>query len=372
MILIRHGLLACAWVACCFLWQVARAQEPQDADADALEAVARQFRRMRQDAAEEANQVKLESRAAEQHAGAASQPYLLDTELQEAWDYFSDHENRRREVAIELFQNYIDENPDTIFRPEILGRIGQLYSSHRNAKFGETYEPDQMERYYQMAVDAYGSRYSDESRTMRASIANRNTKTLEDRLEYYEWLCRFAESTDPDDIYDVVAIEIAAQGNRASPYWSLEEREKQLASLHSNLPKLMLVAQKNIFASSSLSELQRVIELFPETELARQSRARLERFHESLAEQLERSLDTVPLEPASQSDAETDGTSDKEGGPADDAGRAAGRPIPSSASNSSPSLPGKLPYLIIAACLALASIVLVRRRGAKEPASRRK
>jgi len=286
-------LLVLAIVCLCLPQPAAYADESevpqrQTAADEDFDGPSRQFQERRNRRRQEREEARRQQRERDAAAAAAAKDgvFALPAEFEKAWDYFSDHENRQRDVAVQLFEKCLEEHPDTIFRPEIYFRMGQLYCSHRNNKFGETYEPDLMEKYYQLAAEGYGLEYSHLNRTARASIVNRATKPLEDRLEYYEWLRQLEESIDADDMYAVVEMGILAQGHRTSPYWSPEERQRQAETLKKQLPELIHVAEKNIFFKSTVGELRDVAKLYPRTELARQAQMRVDRWETDVTEHL--------------------------------------------------------------------------------------
>lgn len=198
---------------------------------------------------------------------------LLDPQLDKAWRYFADRENRRRETAIKLFEQYLADHPDTLFKAEIYGRIGQLYSSHRRSENNEDYRPDLMAKYYELAHGAYGSQYSDANMTVWGSVINQPSPILADRLEYYDWLRGF-DTANADQIDPIVAMGIAAKGFRDSVEWSKQERQMQAEHLKKQLPLLMQVTEENIVSGSGLDDLRRIMELYPGTNFAAMAQAK--------------------------------------------------------------------------------------------------
>ena len=236
---------------------------------------AREFRESRKRELEKQEQRRREQKDA---PSPTKEPmFTLDEQLQQAWDYFSDFENRRRDVAVDQFQAYIRDHPDTFFLPEIYFRIGQLYCSHRNEKYKEEYNREMMVKYYQLAIDSYGSGYTDFKYTAWASIVNQPEKTLKDRSEFYDWLCSWNDANEPNDIYPVKPMAVLAQGRSTSPYWDENAKLAILKNTQKHLPQFVMVAEKNIFQKSTAEERLNIIIRYPNTEMTRQIKRLLSR-----------------------------------------------------------------------------------------------
>jgi len=222
---------------------------------------------------------------AEEHS---AKPDLLDPELRKVWEYFSDYENRNRDVAVRLFADYLRNNPDTEFKPEIYFRIGQLYSSHRK---DADRRKDLMVKYYRLAHEGYGLKYSDYNMTAWASIVNQPSETLADRLAYYDWLSGFETSARPEQMYPIYAMGIVAQGTVDSVDSSQEFRERQAKALSREIHQMMRVASEGVVYRSNADELREIERRYPGSLMASAAASKLKFIQELITNEAARALD---------------------------------------------------------------------------------
>ena len=74
----------------------------------------------------------------------------MDPSLKKAYLTFLDDSSPRGKV-IDLFNQYIEKNPESEFLPEIYLRIGALCCIHPKEQFDESYESKLADTYYEKA-----------------------------------------------------------------------------------------------------------------------------------------------------------------------------------------------------------------------------
>jgi len=202
------------------------------------------------------------------------EPYRMDAALQEAYEYWSDWKNRKQDTCRRLFEDYLKECPDTPFRAEISFRIAQVYSTNINEAAGDRRDRELAETYYQKAHDLYGEQWSNLNMHAWATLVGYR-KDVNEGKRYYDWLRRLLKEGSPEDLWPYAEMGQCLEGS--SLEHSPSVREKKLAHMKAGLPATILITEKNIFHISGEADLEDLAKTYPDTELGRQARARLER-----------------------------------------------------------------------------------------------
>lgn len=201
--------------------------------------------------------------------------YQVDPLLREAFKAYH-NESLPREKPIELFEKYIQQNPNSPFVAECYFRIGALYSIHQRE--GEPRRNDLQVKYYTKAHELWGDKFSYLHKTAWATLANRSM-SLDFKKEYYDWLLSFKSGErGPEEWYPYSEIEQTFNGR--APDWFKDD----LPRLHGfflteNLDRGIRVAEANILQAvgnhyASLADLARS---YPDTPLGREARKKLDR-----------------------------------------------------------------------------------------------
>jgi hypothetical protein len=215
---------------------------------------------------------------------AAAEPYELDPLLREAWDYYADWRNRRREVAIGLFERYLAETPDSVFRPEILSRIGHLYCSNVNRQFGEEPNLRVASEYFVRAHKEYGERWCVENATAWASLAALSGQSLGFRLSHYDWLARLHQEGEARDVYPIRRISQCLDG--LPPIMEARDVEVRARGMQRWLAHDLAEAEKAILEKATPGDLCHIAARYPDTELAREAAAAYDRLHSRFVDEV--------------------------------------------------------------------------------------
>jgi len=302
-------------------------------------------------------------------AGAKHDAATLPSNLQKAWEYFEDYQNRDRDVAVKLFKDCLKDSANAAFTPEIYFRIGQLYSSHR--KDAER-RKDLMVKYYRLAHEGYGLKYSHYNMTAWASVINQPSQTLEDRLAYYDWLSGFEASVSPEQTYPIYAMGIVAQGTVSSYEVSERHLQAQAENLRHYLPMLLEVTSKNIVYRSNIKELEQIQELYPGSLMAKMAASKLEAIQKATKKRAEKEVENVVEETLDdetfvKSTAEESGEKiprDISPAPAIETAQS-GQSAPQEALPSSKAHKVILPFALVGIVVVAVVIIAVAKRGSK-------
>jgi len=200
--------------------------------------------------------------------------YIVPAKLKEAFTAYGD-EKIPREKVIEMFEDFIKQDPETPFLPEIYFRIGALYSIHKRGNLGEKKVWEMQKKYYEKAHKLYGKKFSYLHKTAWASLVNHSTYKLNDRKAYYEWLLRMNKTNDPNDIYPI--RDVRACYNGRPPQILETEKQVVIKGLKVNIPKSIKVAEKNILwrTGGNRLELLDLFKSYPNTMLGKVAEERL-------------------------------------------------------------------------------------------------
>jgi tetratricopeptide (TPR) repeat protein len=200
--------------------------------------------------------------------------YEPDPLLKKAFEAYSDP-NVPSNNAIQLFEKYIEKNPDSPFLAEIYFRIGALYSIHIRKNLGEQKNMDLQKKYYEKAHKLYGDKFSYLNDTAWASLVNMTSSSLEERKKYYDWLLKFKKEIKPDDIYPIREIEQTFNGRQ--PKLSSREITTISKGLKANLAHFIDSTEKNILwrTGGNYKDLADLASSYPDTNLGKNAKIRL-------------------------------------------------------------------------------------------------
>lgn len=201
---------------------------------------------------------------------AVAENHELDPLLKKAYLAYQDPNKPRSEI-IPLFEEYAEENPDSIFLPEVYYRIGALYSIHRKPQLGEKKDLSLQRRYYQKAHRLYGEKYCALHRVAWSSLTGGHDASLEVRKAYFDWLLRLKKNATGEDIYPV--RDIGQVLNGMAPERSPEETRAVLEHLRRNVGLYIYCTERNIFwfEGRKYDSLVDLAASYPDTELGRQA-----------------------------------------------------------------------------------------------------
>jgi len=93
--------------------------------------------------------------------GKAERLAQMDPLLKDAFEYFQDYTNKRREESVRRFLAFIEKNPESPFRAEIYYTIGMMYEGqllNRKFRAEEPLDRQAALKYFALAADLYGAR----------------------------------------------------------------------------------------------------------------------------------------------------------------------------------------------------------------------
>ncbi len=200
-----------------------------------------------------------------------TQPYQIDPLLKKAWLKYKDWDNRDREHVVELFYEYIEKNPNSVFLAEVYYRLGSMYSNNRNHKRGETGDEALMKKYFGKALELYGDLFTAQSDAARSFLVD---NSLEARKVYYEYLLDFYSNGGPKDIYPIRSIALCTEGYH--PELDFEQRADFYRRTKPTFPARIANYEDHILERVSDIDLVNLAESYPVTELGRQAQHRLD------------------------------------------------------------------------------------------------
>ena len=198
--------------------------------------------------------------------------YEADPLLVEAFEIYNDVD-RPRDDAIDLFEKYIEQNPQSPFVAEVYFRIGALYSIPRRSD--EPLRVDQQIKYYEEAHKRWGEAFSYLNQTAWATLANRSN-TLGDRKAYYDWLISFEDEANPDRVY--VTREIEQVFNGRQPEITEDEKARVITAwTKTNLAGIVYTSEQNIlyWARNNYDYLVDLASTYPNRRLGKEAKKRL-------------------------------------------------------------------------------------------------
>ncbi len=169
-------------------------------------------------------------------------------ELQEAIKYFDQWETRKRSVAIDKFQKFIDRHPHHIFVPEAYYIMGTLYGSKANRNLGESFVKSKLHEYFSKAAQAYGNYYA------RANVGIKSTMAMMDHTHasYYEWLVSMREQANTSQVYPIQRVRPVMGGYPV--ILSQQERTRQIENFKEQMANRIQVAMKNAYHAMESEE----------------------------------------------------------------------------------------------------------------------
>lgn len=200
-----------------------------------------------------------------QDDGPQSTAYITDPLLKEAYTYWADAHNRRRDYAISLFEKYIARYPASPFLPEIYFRIGALYSINANSALGEATNRALATKYFELARKGFGEKYCVENVVAWGSLTNYAGDVGKGK-EYYNWLRKLQTQATADDIYPIRSIALCLQGLPAE--MSSSEREGLLPGVKKNLQAYVTTTEQNLVYMALPTDLAALASEYPGTRLS--------------------------------------------------------------------------------------------------------
>jgi len=236
---------------------------------------------------------QVEQAIQDEHATPAPAPrYEVAPMLKRAWASYTDWNGRDRDETVRLFRQYIEEDPESSFLPEVYFRLGTLYSTNRNQELGETRDRQLAADYFRKAHEAYGRKFSYEHNAAWGSLVN-YSRDVEKMREYYDWLLSLEVEGTVEDIHRVQGIGHAVNGH--FPEMPPDVLAKELAALkEENLPKIINTTERNIFAVATIEELRGLAAAYPTTELGHQAALRVQQYDEAMLRAVNRELSGKP------------------------------------------------------------------------------
>ncbi len=212
--------------------------------------------------------------------------YEVDPLLKQAYENYLNYKGRDRDRTIALFEQYIKNNPESVFLPEIYFTMSNMYCGNANTENGESINLKKMQEYALKAWKGYGGKFSYDGSTAYYNLAFL-TGSFQKRLEYYDWLLGLKKMGAVEGFYNVRSIEMCIKG------WSPQYTPKQLKEgwtwfQEHNLPQLILSTEKQIYQDSfqpnrnTYMDLSIIAKRYPDTELGRQARHALDEADEAL------------------------------------------------------------------------------------------
>jgi len=217
-----------------------------------------------------------------------------NSDLINAWEYCS-RPDRDRDKAIELWNQYLEKNPNSPFRGEIYYLIGAMFTV-RSLK-GETRSLETAETWYLKALPCFDNKFSIISSLVWMNLCNfpQHMYDIQYKKKYYEWLMKLAEEGTADDYYPYNEIGIFLKMKVLD--LPLQERKRRMDHHKQQIRDITMVVERaNMLQRASVSDLQDLIESYPNSVLAQEASAKLVSLGAPQGEQL---VEDVKLEPVS-------------------------------------------------------------------------
>lgn len=201
-------------------------------------------------------------------AGDDERQKYVTPKLQEVWAYYSDQENCRREVCIRMFGEYLEDVPDSPFKPEIDYRIALLYLGRANERFGERIDSKVADDYLQKAHEGFGLKFCPINISAWLSYVLRRGCSLKERLEHYDYLLRLSEGVSGDDLWPAFTLPGVIEAGR--PVFKNRERmEENAGNVVRTVKAYQKQAERSILENTTTPEdLGEIVKRYPGTEFA--------------------------------------------------------------------------------------------------------
>jgi len=210
--------------------------------------------------------------------------YQIDPLLKKAYLMFQDFDHRNRDEAVATFEEYIRENPDSVFLPQVYHCMGVMFCGNDNPKNGEKVDFAKMREYYQKARQAFRGKFCVDAMLVEDHLAFIGG-TFDDQLKFYDWLRYMEEKGTTDDLYSVLPIGSCISG--FGPQRSPKSLEGMLHNIKADiLPMEIPALEKQLFQNAFQSgrdtymELSIMAKRYPDTELGRQARHALDQIED--------------------------------------------------------------------------------------------
>lgn len=181
---------------------------------------------------------------------------------------FSEFEKVLWNRTIKYFKEFLTRHPQSVFAPEINFRMAEVVQRDPALRADRKAQIQAATVYMKRAVEGHGDKFSYQARGARATLANWSA-SLESLLRHYEWQTNLIERGTEADIYPIRKVRHFIKGYAMQvPKDSLPT---MLKSMKQNLTISVAATIATIIRRASLPELDQIIKMYPDTELARKA-----------------------------------------------------------------------------------------------------
>ena len=261
-------------------------EEEKEMDAKMRAEIEAKNKRMR----ERNRQRKLEEQreAEKRRAEREANKYKVDPVLAEIIrERLSDTRDRDR-VERNLLE-YIKNNPDSAFMPELYFHLGAIYS-HNTLVPKEKMNRKKAKMYFEKAHELYDGKYSAASDCAWAYLVMKRRVPVAKKREYYDWV-RKMEKLQPEDVWPYRNIQ-KCMIYGSPPEWSQAERAEQAKGFHQNSGVYIAACERTLMMYADLPTLNVYAAEYPETELGKQAQMKLQGRADAIDRMLMEEIDT--------------------------------------------------------------------------------